>query len=134
MQDTNQRGKPQHRIVVIDDDDLVRSTVVSILRAAGHETVEASDGDEGLKWLRRGSFDAVVTDIMMPRKEGIETIMEIRRLDPGLKILAISGGGSVGSSNFLQWAEKLGANAVLAKPFSMQQLLQTFDGLWAESA
>ena len=121
-------GAPR-RIVVIDDDELVRETVVSILHSAGHQAVPASDGVEGLNLLRQGGFDAVVTDIMMPRKEGIETIIEIRREQPDMKIMAISG-GSPGSADFLQWAEKLGAHSVLSKPFSVQQFLSALGDLW----
>ncbi|MEQ9640433.1 MAG: response regulator [Alphaproteobacteria bacterium] len=118
-----------HNVVVIDDDELVAETVVSILRSAGHDAVAAPDGVEGLELIRDGEYDAVVTDIMMPRKEGIETIMEIRRDRPALKIMAISG-GSTGSTDFLQWAEKLGADAVLAKPFSAQEFLDALGSLW----
>jgi CheY-like chemotaxis protein len=119
----------RRRVVVIEDDDLVRDTVIGILNTAGHQAVPAADGVEGLKILRKGDYDAVITDIMMPRKEGIETIMEIRREQPEMRIMAISG-GSPGSADFLQWAEKLGADAVLSKPFSVQQFLTALGDLW----
>lgn len=126
---TGTEERSQRRVVVIEDDDLVRDTVISILNTAGHQAVPAADGVEGLNILREGQYDAVITDIMMPRKEGIETIIEIRREQPDMRIMAISG-GSPGSSDFLQWAEKLGADTVLAKPFSVQQFLSALGELW----
>ncbi len=119
------------RVLAIDDDELVAQTVVAILRSAGHEATSAPDGVEGLELVRNGSFNAVVTDIMMPRKEGIETILEIRRDRPEIKIMAISG-GSTGSTDFLQWAQKLGADAVLAKPFSAQEFLDALHAMWPD--
>lgn len=122
-------NEPRHNVVVIEDDDLVAETVVSILRSVGHDAVSAPDGVEGMRLIHEGDYDAVVTDIMMPRKEGIETILELRRDRPALKILAISG-GSTSSADFLQWAQKLGADAVLPKPFSAEQFLDALQTLW----
>ena len=97
------------KILVIDDDELVRSTVTAALELAEHKVVQASDGQ--------------VTDIIMPEKEGIETIIEIREHDPTIKIIAISGGGRTSNQIFLDVAKKFGAVDVLPKPFTPKQLV-----------
>lgn len=94
------------------------------LRKAGHATSEASQGDEALHALDNGPApDLVVMDILMPDREGFETIMEARKSMPDLKILAISGGGRIGEKRYLSYAEKLGATASLAKPFGAKEFV-----------
>jgi CheY-like chemotaxis protein len=115
------------RILVIDDDELVRSTIKSALELAGHEVAEASDGEQGVAAFAGGGFDLVVTDIIMPEKEGIETIIELRQHDPAIKVIAISGGGRTSNQIFLDVAKKFGAVDVLGKPFSPKQLLATVE-------
>lgn len=111
-------------VCVIDDDEHVRATVGAILRRAGYVVVVAGDGDEGLEVVQKSNAAIVVTDIVMPNREGIETIRELRQRFPEVRILAISGGGSnSGSANFLEIAYALGADDVLAKPFRMAELL-----------
>ena len=112
------------RILLIDDDPLVLETLTGGLIAAGHEVVPASDGDEGLALLSRESIDIVVTDIIMPRREGIETILELRARQADVPIIAISGGGRNSNLQFLKVAEKLGATRTLQKPFSLSRLNQ----------
>jgi len=112
----------QIRILVIDDDELVRKTIVMTLRSADYEVAEASDGVLGLKAAAQAPFDLVITDILMPNKEGIETMRELRLQESGLKIIAISGGDRRGGS-FLEMARKLGADKTLSKPFRPQELL-----------
>lgn len=113
-------------ILVIDDDELVRETMVSILEAGGYRVIVAHEGEEGIAKIHENTVDLVITDILMPGKEGIETIAEIRRLHPELRIIAMSGGGEigrvVGNDIFLGMAEKLGADITLTKPFRMQQI------------
>lgn len=111
-------------VCVIDDDEQVRATLAEILRRSGYTIVLASDGDMGLEVVERSSPAIVITDIVMPNREGIETIREIRSRFPAVRILAISGGGSKSSStDFLELAYALGADDVLAKPFRMAELL-----------
>ena len=116
------------RILVIDDDTLLRQTIRRILESAGHEVIEATNGRVGVEMFRAQTLDAVVTDIIMPEKEGIETIREIRSLNPTMRIVAISGGGRNQYMEFLTIAGKLGANATLAKPFRKDQLLACVEG------
>lgn len=111
------------RILIIEDDDLVRRTVCAMLETAGYETATAENGRQGLEWMREHSVEVVITDIYMPEKEGLETIMELRRLHPAVKIMAISGGGDTGLLTVLGFAEKLGAERVLRKPFSRDELV-----------
>ncbi len=111
------------RILVIDDEELVRFTLKQALEKAGHEVVEAADGNDGIAVCRRSPVDLIITDIIMPEKEGIETIVELRRDDPDVKIIAISGGGRIGTKDYLELAQRFGARQVLRKPFGRQELL-----------
>jgi len=104
------------KILVIDDNVVVRNTIVQILETEGYEVVSAEDGRRGLSVFLGEKPDLVVTDIIMPEKEGIETIRDIRDLSPNAKIIAISGGGRIGSTDFLRIARQLGACDVIAKP------------------
>jgi DNA-binding response OmpR family regulator len=111
----------------------MRRTAGRMLRRGGHKVVEAEDGAEGLRVFRTERPDVVVSDIVMPEKEGIETILELRREDPTLLILAISG-DLTGSATYLHFAEMLGANGTLAKPFRAADLLREIDNLMRRSA
>lgn len=116
------------RILVMDDEELARFTLREILEGAGHEVAEARDGEEGLLLLRQAAFDLVVTDIIMPRKEGVETVIELKRDHPQVKVIAISGGGRTRNLDFLKLAKEYGADRVLAKPFSESDLLEAVRG------
>ena len=111
------------RILIIDDDDQLRHMLCQALGQAGYETVEARDGEEGLEHYRATPTDLIITDILMPGREGLETIMELRRADPGIKIIAISGGGQTGNMTFLEVARYLGAQRAFQKPFELRELL-----------
>jgi DNA-binding response OmpR family regulator len=110
------------RILVIDDDRAIRLTLEVILQSGGHEVVCASDGDEGIAAVASASPQLIITDIIMPNKEGLEMIMQIRARDTRTPILAMSGGGRVGTADFLKMALKVGANEILLKPFERQEL------------
>jgi DNA-binding response OmpR family regulator len=117
------------RILVIDDEEAIRSLVNRGLSNAGHEVVEASDGVEGTRLFEESHFDLVITDLIMPEKEGIETILDLRERYPEVKILVISGGLSFGGRAVdregpLTDAKALGADACMAKPFGMQALVE----------
>lgn len=111
------------KILVVDDDAMVRTTVSTILRHHGFEVDLAVNGKQGLAAFREAAPDLVITDIIMPEKEGLETIIEMRRARPAIKIIAMSGGGRVGNSDFLRMAKSLGADAVIPKPFGPGDLL-----------
>ncbi len=112
------------RILVIDDEELARFTMREILEGAGHEVAEARNGNQGLAFQKAQLFDLVVTDIIMPDKEGVETIIELKRDFPDLPIIAISGGGRTRNLDFLKLAEQYGAQKILAKPFSEEDLVE----------
>ena len=122
------------RILLIDDDAEVRQALRQALVLAGHQVVEARDGRDGVERYSDGSFDLVVTDLVMPNQEGIETIQQLRRLTPGLPIIAISGGGRTGNRDVLAIAAKVGASRTMAKPFRPRELIQAIAGLLAEPA
>lgn len=120
------------RILVIDDDPFVRSMVERALRTFGHRVQAVPDAERGLELLQRGRWDLVVTDILMPGKEGIETIVEIRTFHPELPILAISGGGATSAPDGpLEDARLIGADETLAKPFDVPALMGKVDRLLA---
>ncbi len=115
------------RILIIDDEELARFTVRDILEGQEHEVEEAANGQEGVDLHASKPFDLVITDIIMPEKEGVETIIELRKDNPDLKIIAISGGGRTRNMDFLQLAKKYGADKVLAKPFTEDALVECVD-------
>ena len=110
-------------ILLIDDDPLVAFTVERMLEGGGYTVIRADDGEKGLKILGNQKVDLVITDIIMPVKEGIETIREIRAHDTELPIIAVSGGGQGAGGSYLRMAQALGATEVLAKPFEQDDLL-----------
>jgi DNA-binding response OmpR family regulator len=118
------------RILVIDDDDVFAKLITVFLRQRGHEVVTAMDGQEGVDHFKKNTFDAVVCDIVMPNREGIETIRELRNLNASIAIVAISGGLSrVKSANvdILDIAEMMGADVSLKKPFALSELAASID-------
>ncbi len=112
------------RILVIDDEYELRSMLRRMLEHAGHEVSEAVNGAAGIEIYERDAPDLIITDIIMPEKEGVETIIALRRANPALPIIAISGGGRLDATDFLSMAKKLGARRTLTKPFLREQLLE----------
>jgi len=109
-------------ILLIDDDRFFAKLTAAMLAPA--QVVVAKDGAEGIALMQERRFDLLITDLLMPGKDGIETILEIRRADAALPILAISGGGKFGGrGDLLRMAQRLGANATLQKPFTREELL-----------
>ncbi|MGH9551886.1 MAG: response regulator transcription factor [Terriglobales bacterium] len=116
-------------VLVIDDEPMVRQTIRLVLERHGHQVVEAENGIVGLKKYDEAAFDLVITDILMPEKEGIGTIQDLRARNSAVKILAISGGGRVENLDYLTMAGQLGADDALPKPFEPRQLLEKVAGL-----
>jgi CheY-like chemotaxis protein len=122
-------------VLVIDDDVDVRWVIRRAVQADGHTVSEAGDGGEGLKRFAEQTPDLVITDILMPGREGIETIIELRRRRPDLPILAISGGSATTERDeVLESADLLGATRVLAKPFALDKLRAVVHGMLAGEA
>lgn len=118
-------------ILVVDDDTQVLDVMSEMLRLEGHYVVVAENGQQAVNRIRDVVFDLVITDLIMPDKEGLETIADIRRNHQDLPIIAISGGGRVGPTDYLETARFIGANATLAKPFGRQELITTVSDLLA---
>lgn len=112
------------RVLLIDDDlESLRQMKVAFVNA-GYEVETAPDGQAGLARFVERPTDLVVTDIIMPNREGIETIVAVKKARPSVKLLAVSGGYRVGPSDFLDLARHVGADAVLAKPFRLVDLVK----------
>jgi CheY-like chemotaxis protein len=120
------------RILVVDDNEAFRVLLRQTLRKAGYEVAEACDGDEALRLFTANPVRLVITDVLMPEKDGIETIRALRRGGPPVKILAISGGGRLEPRMCLSLAKMIGADRVLAKPFEPEPLLAIVRELVAE--
>jgi DNA-binding response OmpR family regulator len=112
------------KVLVIEDDPLARYTVAKILTGDGYEVVTAVDGESGFAAVLEHNPDAVITDLIMPKKEGIEMILSIRRDRPTIPIIAISGGGRYVNADLLPMAQSVGADAIVAKPFEAEELLE----------
>ena len=111
------------RVLVVDDEASIRSVIAENLAACGFEVSTARDGLEAMATIENaGEPQVVITDIIMPGQEGLETIIAIRRKYPLIRLLAISGGGRTKSVDFLQMAARLGADAVMPKPLDIDEL------------
>ncbi len=110
-------------ILLVDDDDLLRDSLHQTLVRAGYAVEDAANGTAALEAYRRRLHDLVITDIVMPDKEGLETITTLCHLNPDVRIIAISGGGIGRADDYLVVAKKLGASRVLAKPFSVSEIV-----------
>jgi len=116
------------RILVVDDDPAVRDSVAMVLEGAGFLVDQAEQGATGMRLVRAHAPDLVITDILMPQKEGIETIREIRSVLPHTPIIAISGGTDTGA-DYLKMAQTFGATAVMSKPFDPSAMLKLVNRL-----
>lgn len=110
------------RILLIDDDRALRDVVAKSLTYAGHTVTQAEDGLQGLELARAATFDLVVTDLVMPVQEGLETILALRQEFPTVPVIAISGGVN-NSTIYLDVAAKIGATRILEKPFTPGELI-----------
>ena len=117
------------KILIIEDNGPLRTMLRNALGTEGHLVVEASNGSEGIGLFEREEFHLVITDIIMPGRWGIETIIRLKQTRPNTKILAISGAGRGRSEDLLKAAWNVGAHAVLTKPFTIKDLRQTIASL-----
>lgn len=115
------------RILVVEDDGAIRRSLETALNSSGFLVAGAANGREALAAYDPGKFDAVVLDIIMPEMDGLETLRALRRISPVVKVLAISGGGQISADDHLAVARKLGAGAILEKPFTATALLTALD-------
>jgi CheY-like chemotaxis protein len=111
-------------ILVIDDDAVLRRVITLALERTGHSVLRCENGRKAIEYLAHQNADLLITDIVMPEMDGVETVRAARQLKPELPILAISGGGSFDPQDYLAIAQVFGANAVLPKPFRPAELIQ----------
>lgn len=112
------------RILVVDDDPSICTFFRAVLELEGYEVITAENGKLAIRAYQEAEFDLVITDIVMPEKEGLETIRELRGIaGKDLPIIAVSGGGSVDPEHYLKYARMLGANNTLSKPISHDELI-----------
>jgi CheY-like chemotaxis protein len=122
------------KILVIDDEPFILLMIKKMLEKAGHEVDLAVNGIEGLQAFEKNKPDLLITDLIMPEKEGLETIVELRKKYPDLKIIAISGGGRISADGYLPGAKLLGANMVFPKPLDQKEFLEAVATLLNETA
>ena len=120
------------KILIIEDDPYLRPMITAAFNRCGFEALSAEDGNSGMRIFNSQGPALVVTDIVMPDKEGIATIIELKRNSAPPKVIAISGGGRIPGCAFLRWAKHLGADEVMAKPFQMSALVATARQLLAQ--
>ena len=121
-------------ILLIVDDDTLRTLTAEVLRQAGHTVSEAPDGKTGLKLYHAGPHDLIITDIVMPNMDGLELIMGLRHATPRPRIIAVSGNAQFSATVYLPVAKKLGVQRALAKPVRPEVLLQAVAEVLAEPA
>ena len=119
------------KILLIDDEAVVLDMLETFFKREGFDVAVASDGDEGLALNRESPVDLVVTDILMPHKEGFETIRELKQEFPDVKIVAISGGGRNNADTYLEFAKTFGADRTFSKPLELSELKAVVEGLLA---
>ena len=116
-------------IIIVDDDPTVRLIAREILVMEGHAILEADDGVEALKLIAGIRIDLVVLDMLMPNKDGLETILDLRRSHPHIRILAISSGGAMKAGQLLNMALIFGADGAMSKPLRLEAFSQTVNRL-----
>jgi len=112
-------------ILVIDDQEEIRTTLEVILAKAGYHVVTIGNGQQAAGMLAKVKFDLVLTDVLMPGKDGIELVLELRKTQPELPVIVMTGGGQLPPSYYLKMARDMGAKGILQKPFGNEQLLMT---------
>lgn len=116
-------------ILVADDETSIRMLIAEVLSMHGYETEEAHDGLEALQLCNEKHHELLITDLVMPGKEGLEVIAEIKRQNPSQRIIAITGGGRGSSLGYAGAARAIGADLVLAKPFAISELVSAVEAL-----
>jgi len=111
------------KILIIDDEPYILMMLKKMLEKAGYDVDLASNGREGMELFQKEPAGLVITDIIMPEKEGLETIREMKRLSPDLKIIAMSGGGKISAENYLETASIFGATRIIEKPFTQNEMV-----------
>ncbi len=109
-------------VMIVDDDQQILRLLAEIIEKEGHQIVSAEDGEQAFQQFQKHPIDLVITDLLMPNKEGLELIQELRSIRPELKIIAYSGGGQMQPDNYLDFAKGMGADRVFSKPIPIKEL------------
>jgi YesN/AraC family two-component response regulator len=117
------------KIIVIDDEPYILLMLKKMLEKEGHQVDMATNGVEGIDLYHKNGADLIITDIVMPEKEGLETIINLKTENPSLKVIAISGGGRVDSREYLHSAQLLGAERIFQKPFKKDEIVKAVSDL-----
>jgi len=120
------------KIIVIDDEPYILLMLKKMLEKEGHQVEMATNGVEGIDLYHKNGADLIITDIVMPEKEGLETIINLKTENPSLKVIAISGGGRVDSREYLHSAQLLGAERIFQKPFNKDEIVRAVNELLAK--
>lgn len=115
------------KILLVEDDNLVRDMLTQVLERASHTVISAENGEEATVFLKNETPDIMVTDIIMPKKSGITLISEVKNRHPNMEIIAISGGGRLDPTGYLDLSESLGASVSFEKPIDNTALLMAID-------
>ncbi len=119
---------PKHKILIVDDEAPIRFLIAQTLAARGYEVKTAENGAEAIQMASHESFHLIMTDLIMPGRDGIETILALRAKHPKTRIIAMSGGFHGGKQSYLPLAGKIGACHTLAKPFGIASLMEAVQG------
>jgi CheY-like chemotaxis protein len=120
---------PACSILVVDDEPGIRELLCMMLEAAGHTVVAAEDGVQAPKVLATHPVQVIITDLLMPERDGLEFITEVRKKYPAIKIIAMSGGGHIARDSYLRIAKNFGAHFLLEKPFSQSGVLNAIEAV-----
>ena len=115
------------KILIIDDEWPIRAALRRVLEGAGHEVVDAPNGEEGMRLYREHPADLVVTDILMPEKDGLEVVRELQRDFPQVTVIGISGVGRTGKLDYLSYAKTFGATRIFSRPFDLKEFLEAVE-------
>ena len=116
------------RVLIVDDNADMRESLLLLLLRNGYRADTASDGEQAMRMHCRDPYQVLLTDIYMPLSDGLETIQAFRRVSPGMRIIAMSGGGVVAKGSYLRVASEIGADATLVKPFAFEALVAALEG------
>jgi len=119
-------------VMIVDDDQQILKLLSEIIQKEGHQVVATEDGEQAFQQFQKQHIDLVITDLLMPNKEGLELIQELRGIRPELKIIAYSGGGKMQPDNYLDFAKGMGADRVFSKPIPIKQLTTAVADLLSE--
>lgn len=125
----NLRREYMGKIMVVDDDIGIKKLLENAFLKVGYEVSAFTSGKDAINKFKNDPHDVLITDIIMPEKDGIETIIEIKKIEPNIKIIAISGGGRIKADDYLNIVKKLGVDYTFSKPFSIKEILEAVNNL-----